>query len=132
GKPAASAGWHFLTGSPDAVKELTREIGYRYTFDRNTNQWAHASAVLVLTADGRISQYWYGVEYDPGDLRLSLVQASNGKIGSFVDHALLYCFEYDPRTGKYSLMIMRIVRLFGVATMLVLITFMLMGSRPRL
>lgn len=131
GKPAAAAGWHFLTGSPEAVQELTREIGYRYTFDRNTNQWAHASALLVLTPDGRISQYWYGVEYDPGDLRLSLVQASNGKIGSVVDHVLLYCYQYDPSTGKYSLMIMRIVRLCGIATVLALCAFMLSGSRRR-
>jgi protein SCO1/2 len=123
-KPVSADGWHFLTGSTDAVAQLTSELGYRYTFDPNTNQWAHASAVVVLTPDGHISQYWYGVEYDPGDLRLSLVQASNGKVGSVVDHALLYCFQYDPRTGKYSLMIMRIVRVFGIATVLCLFAFM--------
>jgi len=131
GRSQASAGWHFLTGTPDAIQKLTHEIGFRYTFDRNTNQWAHASTIVVLTPDGRISQYWNGIEYDPGDLKLSLVQASDGKIGSVVDHVLLYCYQYDPVTGKYSLMIMRIIRTCGILTVLGILTFILTTRKQR-
>jgi len=131
GRPQASSGWHFLTGSREAVERLTDQIGFRYTFDRNTNQWAHASTIMILTPDGKLSQYFNGIEFDPGDLRLSLVQASDGKIGSVIDHVLLYCYEYDPATGKYSLLIMRVVRSFGILTVLGVATFVLTASRKR-
>jgi protein SCO1/2 len=130
-RPGTGPGWHFLTGSADMIQKLTGDIGFRYTFDRNTNQWAHASTILVLTPDGRVSQYWNGVEFDPGDLKLSLMQASNGNVGSIVDHVLLYCFRYDPVSGKYSLAIMRIVRLAGIVTVLSILAFVLAGSRKR-
>jgi protein SCO1/2 len=129
GKVGAADGWHFLTGDTESIKKLTDEIGFRYTYDEPIDQWAHASAILVLTPDGRVSQYFYGIEHDPGDLKYSLIEASGGKIGSFLDHALLFCYRYNPSTGKYSLMIMRVVRLAGVATVLGIIAFMLLAGR---
>jgi protein SCO1/2 len=131
GKPEAASGWHFLTGTPESIRQLTDEIGFRYKYDEISRQWAHTSTILVLTPNGTISQYFYGIEFDPGDLRISLVQASNQKIGSIVDHVLLYCYQYDASTGKYSLAIMRVVRLSAVATMLGIVAFMVFGSRRR-
>jgi protein SCO1/2 len=130
-RPKAAAGWHFFTGSPDAIQKLTTEIGFRYTFDSNTNQWAHASTIIILTPDGRTSQYWNGVEFDSGDLKLSLVQASNGRIGSIVDRVLLYCYHYDPVSGKYSLTIMRVIRIAGLLTVLAIVAFIVTTSRYR-
>src|SRR5262249_15874238 len=130
-RPGAEAGWHFLTGSAEAIRNLTSQVGFRYTFDSNTNQWAHASTMMVLTPEGRVSQYWNGVEFDSGDLKLSLMQASGGKIGSIVDHVLLYCYQYDPVSGKYSLAIMRVVRIAGILTVLSIVGFVLTASRKR-
>ena len=120
----AEAGWHFLTGPAESVNKLAEEIGFRYTYDNGTRQWAHASTIVVLTPDGRISQYFNGIEFQPRDLRLSLVQASSGGIGSIADHVLLYCYQYDATTGKYSLAVMRVVRLCGILTVLALGAFM--------
>jgi protein SCO1/2 len=131
GKPQASAGWHFLTGESDTIQKLADNIGFRYTYDTYTKQWAHTSAILVLTPSGRVSQYFYGIEYDPTDLKLSLVQASNGKIGSIVDHILLYCFQYNPTTGKYSIAIMRVLRTLSAATVLLLVAYMLIGLKHK-
>jgi protein SCO1 len=131
GKPGASAGWHFLTGDPDSVKHLTDNIGFHYTVDPATGQYAHASTLLTLTPEGRLSQYFFGIEYDPGDLKYSLIQASGGKIGSLLEHALLYCYQYDPSTGKYSLAILKLIRLGGVATILGLVVFAARASRQR-
>jgi protein SCO1 len=119
----AEAGWHFLTGPPESVNKLAEEIGFRYTYDNGTRQWAHASTIVVLTPDGRLSQYWNGIEFEPRDLRLSLVQASNGAIGSIVDHVLLYCYQYDATTGRYSLAVMRVVQLCSIVTLLALGAF---------
>src|SRR5215471_6626030 len=110
GKADAAKGWHFLTGSAESIHKLTDEIGFQYTYDSSTKQWAHASTIVVLTPSGRISQYFYGIEYDPGAVKLSLVEASNRKIGSLVDHVLLYCFQYNASSGKYSLAVMRVLR----------------------
>src|SRR5215831_5549782 len=110
GRSGAAAGWHFLTGDPESIRKLSDEIGFRYTYDAYTKQWAHTSGIVVLTPGGVISQYFYGIEFDPSDLRLSLIQSSNKKLGSLTDHVLLYCFQYNPTTGKYSLAIMRIMR----------------------
>jgi len=131
GRPEAAAGWHFLTGSADSIHRLTDEIGFRYMYDSFTGQWAHSSAIVVLTPDGRVAQYLYGIEYDPGALKFSLTRAFNGGIGSLVDHVLLYCFQYDPSTGRYSLAIMRLVRAGGIATVLVLAAFMFTASRRK-
>ena len=129
GKPSAEAGWHFLAGDEESIRRLTDAIGFRYMYDAPIDQWAHASAIVVLTPDGRVSQYFYGIEHDPGDLKYSLIEASGGKIGSFIDHALLFCYRYNPSTGKYSLAIMQVVRLGGVATVLGLLAFIVLGGR---
>jgi protein SCO1/2 len=101
-RPGAESGWHFLTGDEANIKRLTEAVGFRYYYDAKTDQFAHASGIMVLTPDGHISHYFYGVEYAPRDVRLGLVEASAGRIGSPVDQILLYCYHYDPATGKYS------------------------------
>jgi protein SCO1/2 len=131
GKPQAAAGWHFLTGPPESIQKLADSIGFRYTYDTYTKQWAHTSTVVVLTPSGRISQYLYGIEFDPSDLKLSLMQASNGKIGSLVDHVLLYCFQYNPTTGKYSIAIMRVLRATAAATVLLMLAYVLVCWRRK-
>lgn len=123
GRPGAERGWHFLTGDSESIKQLTRAVGFRYQFDPETKQFAHASAIMVLTPTGQLSHYFYGIEYPARDLRLALVEASKNKIGSLVDQVLLYCYQYDPKLGKYSLTIMRALQLAGVTTVLVLTSF---------
>lgn len=122
-------GWHFLTGEEASIRQLTESVGFRYKYDPNTNQFAHASGIMILTPQGRIARYLYGIEYSARDLRLALVEASAGKIGSPVDQVLLYCFHYDPATGKYSLLIMNVVRTLGIATIVVLGGFMIVMFR---
>jgi len=119
-RPGADQGWHFLTGDQAPVEKLAQTVGFRYHFDAASDQFAHASALIVLTPDGRISQYFYGIEYPPGDLRLALVESSAGRIGSPVDQFLLLCYHYDPTTGKYGLVISNVLRLAGSLTVLVL------------
>ncbi|MBA2338868.1 MAG: SCO family protein [Pyrinomonadaceae bacterium] len=110
----AAAGWHFLTGDENSIKRLTEAVGFRYAYDPTTNQFAHASAVMVATPEGRLSHYFYGIEYAPKEIRLGLIEASDNKIGSPVDRLLLYCYHYDPATGKYGARVMNILRLGGV------------------
>lgn len=117
-RAGAEQGWHFLVGKQDAIDALTKAAGFQYQYDAKTKQFAHATAILILTPEGRIAQYYYGVEYPPKDLRLGLVEAGKGKIGNLVDQLLLYCYHYDPEQGKYSATILRVLRLAGVATML--------------
>ena len=131
GKPQAARGWHFLTGNEKSIHKLAEEIGFRYTYDTYTKQWAHASGIVLLTPAGVISQYFYGIEFDPADLRLSLIQASNQKLGSLTDHILLYCFQYNPTTGKYSIAIMRVLRTLAVATVLLIAGFIFIESRRK-
>jgi protein SCO1/2 len=119
-RPGAENGWHFLTGPQESITALTNAAGFQYQFDDKTGQFAHATAIMVLTPEGKIAQYYYGVDYAPRDLRLGLVQASNHKIGNVVDQVLLYCYHYDPNTGKYGAIITRILRLSGLATILIL------------
>jgi protein SCO1 len=116
GCPGAAAGWHFLTGDEPEIKQLAAAVGFRYAYDPDSRQFAHASAIFVLTPEGKISRYFYGIEYPPRDLRLGLVEASEGRIGSPVDQLLLFCYHYDPQTGKYGLLIARIVRAAGILT----------------
>jgi len=116
----SQAGWHFLTGNEPEIRQLARAAGFRYAYDPRTKQYAHASAIMVLTPSGRLSRYFYGIEYAPRDLRLGLVEASENKIGSPVDQLLLYCYHYDPATGKYSAVVMNLMRLAGAVTLLVL------------
>lgn len=129
GRPGAAAGWHFLTGSADSVARLTEAVGFRYAYDERRDEFAHASGILVLTPAGRISRYFYDVAYPARDLRLGLVEASAGKIGSPVDQVLLFCFHYDPTVGKYGPAVMRFVRIGGVLTLLGVIAFVLLMFR---
>jgi protein SCO1/2 len=114
-------GWHFLTGTEPQIKQLAQAVGFRYAYDPKSKQFAHASAIMVLTPAGRLSRYFYGIEYPPRDLRLGLVEASENKIGTPVDQLLLYCYHYDPSTGKYSAIVMNIVRLAGALTLLIFV-----------
>jgi protein SCO1/2 len=124
GRANAAAGWHFLTGEPDSINALTNAIGFQYQYDAKTNQYAHATAIMVLTPQGRISRYFYGVDFPPKDLRMGLVEASQGKIGNTVDAVLLFCYHYDPETGKYGAMVANILRLAAAATILIMGTFL--------
>ena len=120
GRPGATEGWHFLTGDEPEIKKLANAVGFRYAYDAQSKQFAHASAIMILTPEGRISRYLYGIQYSARDLRLGLVEASQGKIGTPVDQILLFCYHYDPATGKYSLLISRILKAAGVFTILVI------------
>jgi protein SCO1 len=123
GRPHAEEGWHFLTGDEDSIKKLTDTVGFHYAWDPKWKQYAHASGIMVLTPEGKVSKYFYGVEYSARDLRLALTEAGGGKIGSPSDVILLYCFHYDPATGKYSLIVTRFVQLAALLTMGALGTF---------
>ena len=116
GRPAGANGWHFLTGEQPAIDALASSVGFRYVFDKSSQQYVHASALMVLTPDGRVSKYFYGIDYPPKDLRLGLIEASGGKIGTPVDQVLLYCYHYDPHSGKYSMVVMNVLRLAGLLT----------------
>ncbi len=116
-REGAAAGWHFLTGSEASIQTLAKACGFRYQWDEKAKQFAHASGIMVLTPDGHLSRYFYGVEYPPKDLRLGLVEAADGKIGNVVDQVLLYCFHYDPATGKYGATVIAILRLAAVLTL---------------
>jgi cytochrome c oxidase subunit II len=118
GRAGAAAGWHFLTGDPKPIDALTRAVGFRYAYDPMLNQYAHASGVVILTPKGRVARYFYGIEYAPRDLRFGLIEAAEERIGSPVDQVLLLCYQYDPKTGKYSAAVMKSLRLGGVVTLI--------------
>jgi protein SCO1/2 len=128
-RPGASAGWHFLTGGEGSIERVTKAAGFRYRYDESTGQFAHAAAIYVATPGGKLSRYFYGIEYGPRDLRLAMVEASEGRIGSIVDQILLFCFHYDPKMGRYSAAILSIVRFGGVAAVLILSTFLIVMWR---
>jgi protein SCO1/2 len=118
GRPGGAAGWHFLTGEEQQIRQLANATGFRYAYDPDSKQFAHASAIMLLTPEGKISRYFYGIQFPSRDLRLGLVEASAGKIGSPVDQVLLFCYHYDPSTGKYGLLISRLIQAAGAATVL--------------
>jgi protein SCO1/2 len=120
GRAGAADGFHFLTGEPAAVQQLMAAMGFRYAWDAKSKQYIHAAGILVATPEGRISRVLYGIEFAPRDLRLALVEASQRKIATPVDQVLLYCFHYDPATGRYSTMVMNVLRLAAAATVLML------------
>jgi protein SCO1/2 len=128
-RPGAAAGWHFLVGDEPSIAALTQAIGFRYAWDEASKQYAHASGIVVLTPAGRISHYFFGVEFAPRDLRLALVEASGEHIGSLVDQLLLFCFHYDPATGRYSRLALNAVRAGGVLTLAVLVAFVVLMLR---
>jgi protein SCO1 len=135
GDPDAEQGWHFLTGNPDSITKLANAVGFHYKWDPHTNQFNHATAIMVATPKGKLSKYFYGVVYSPRDLRLGLIQASNNKIGTAVDAILLYCCRYNVSTGKYDVLVSRVLAIAGVLTIIVMGSFLLLlakykGHRP--
>ena len=128
-RAGAAQGWHFLTGKKDQIDALAQAVGFRYAWDPEIQQFAHASGIMLITPAGHVAQYYYGIEYAPRDIQLGLVEASKGKIGSVADQVLLYCFHYDPRQGRYGAAIFNILRLSALATILALGGFMLIMFR---
>jgi protein SCO1/2 len=124
-----AAGWHFLTGDEAAIRQVTSAAGFTYTWDEASGQFAHVSGLLTTTPDGRLSRYFYGVEYSPRELRLALAESGEGKIGSVVEELLLYCFQYDPTSGQYGLVVMNLVRLGGALTLALILGFVLFMRR---
>lgn len=118
GRAGADKGWHFLTGDTPAIEALTKAVGFRYVWDPKIQQYAHASGIMVLTPQGRLAQYFYGIEYAPKDLKLALVESSEGKLGTVVDQLVLYCYHYDPATGKYGAVVTNMLRLGAALTLL--------------
>lgn len=118
GRVGAAVGWHFLTGEPEAIARLADIVGFGYIYDVQADQFAHASGIMVATPEGKLARYFYGLEYAPWEVRLSLVEAAARRIGSPVDQLLLLCYHYDPQTGQYSLMIRNVLRVAGVITVL--------------
>jgi protein SCO1/2 len=129
GRPNSANGWHFLTGDEANIKALTDAAGYHFKFDPETGQFAHASGIMIATPEGRLSHYFYGVEYAPRDVRLGLIEASENKIGTPVDQILLFCYHYDPATGKYGAVAMNMVRFAGAGFVLIGGTFLLIVLR---
>ncbi len=129
GRRETASGWHFLTGSQESIDALTKAANFRYSFDTRINIFAHASGIMLLTPDGRISRYFYGVEYPSRDVRLGLVDASAGKIGTPIDHLLLFCFEYNPESARYSATILKIIRLGGLLTIVTIVAAILIFRR---
>ncbi len=123
-RTGAAAGWHFLSGSAESVSKLADTVGFRYVYDPRSDQFAHASGIMVATSGGRLSRYFYGIDYPPNDLRLALVESNQGRIGTLADRVLLLCFHYDPQTGRYGLAIDRVLRTLGVVTVLALGSFL--------
>jgi protein SCO1/2 len=130
-RPGAERGWHFLTGDEESIRKLTEAVGFRYAWDERSQQFAHAAGIVLLTPQGQIARYFYGVEFSPRDLRFGLIEASQGRIGSPVDKLLLYCFHYDPLTGRYSAWVLNAIRAGGVLTLFALGLFFLFGSGRR-
>jgi protein SCO1/2 len=129
GRPGTAHGWHFLTGAQPSIARLTDAVGFRYAYDERTDQFAHAAAIMILTPEGRVSRYFYGIEYAPRDLRLGLVEASAHRIGTVVDQALLLCYHYDPTAGTYGLVVMNLVRAGGVVTLVLIGGFLAVAFR---
>ncbi len=125
----AAAGWHFLTADEASIRRLTSAAGFTYQWDESTGQFAHVSGLLTLTPEGRLARYFYGVEYSPRELRLALVESSQGRIGSKVEELLLYCFHYDPTTGRYGWAVMSLVRLGGALTVALVLGFVVFMRR---
>ncbi|PIR21546.1 MAG: hypothetical protein COV45_02030 [Deltaproteobacteria bacterium CG11_big_fil_rev_8_21_14_0_20_47_16] len=117
GRPQTADGWHFLVGDDKTIHALAQQVGYAYYYDKDEQQYAHGSAIFVLTPDGTLSRYLFGVTFEPRDMRLALLEASSGKIGNIVDHILLYCYRYDPKSRKYSLLATRMMKVAAGATL---------------
>lgn len=125
-RAGAGNGWHFLTGDPASIAQLTEAVGFHYRYDEATKQFAHASAIMLTTPQGKLSRYFYGIDYPARDLRLGLIESSANKIGSPVDQLLLYCYHYDPATGKYGAPVMKVMRIAGVMTIVGIVAMLLL------
>jgi protein SCO1/2 len=128
-RPTAASGVHFLTGTEAAIARVAAAAGFRYAWDEPTEQYAHPAGIIVVTPDGRPARYLFGLEYSPRDLRFALLEASEGRVGSKVDALLLYCFHYDPMTGRYGVVVMQVLRIAGVATVLAIAGFIVVMTR---
>ncbi|HEY0554499.1 MAG TPA: SCO family protein [Thermoanaerobaculia bacterium] len=129
GRPGTAGGWHFLTGPQSSIHLLANAVGFQYVYDPKLQQFAHAAGLVLLTPGGKVSRYFFGIEYPPRDLRLGLVEASGDKIGGLVDQVLLYCFHYDPAIGRYSSVTLNIVRAAALAFVLGLVLFIVLLRR---
>jgi protein SCO1 len=129
GRPQTAGGWHFLTGTQESIARLTDAVGFRYELDKEIGQFAHGAAVEVITPKGTIAKYFYGIEFSPRDLRLGLVEASDERIGSVIDDVLLFCYHYDPASGKYGPAVLRMVRVAGAATIAAFAIFLTLSLR---
>lgn len=129
GRPDTANGWHFLTGPQESIARLTGAVGFKYAFDENIQQFAHGAAIEVLTPEGLIARYFYGIDFSPRDLRFGLVEASSGHLGTVVDDVLLFCYHYDPATGKYGASVLALVRIAGIAFILALAIFLTVNLR---
>ncbi|HTE89366.1 MAG TPA: hypothetical protein VK639_10450, partial [Terriglobales bacterium] len=129
GRAGAADGWHFLTGDEIAIARLAHSVGYRFAYDPQTRQFAHPSTIIVLTPQGKIARYFPGIEFPPRDVRLALIEASQDRVGSLADELFLLCFHYNPVTGKYGLLITRILQIAGLGSALVLATFIVLSVR---
>jgi protein SCO1/2 len=118
GRLGAEKGWHFLTGKQESIDAITQAAGFSYEWDEKSNQFAHASAIMIVNPDGKLSRYFYGIDYSPKDVKFGLIESADNKIGSVADKLLLYCFHYDPSTGKYGFAILNGLRLTAIATLL--------------
>ena len=125
----AAHGFHFLTGSEASIKALTAAAGFNYAWDEQTQQFAHASGFVVATPAGKLSRYFFGIEYAPRDIKFALIESSAGRVGSLIDQVLLYCYHYDPKTGSYSFVAMKAVQLGGAFTLLALVGFVVVAIR---
>jgi protein SCO1 len=128
-RPGADQGWHFLTGTQESITAVTQAVGFHYVWDEKTSQFAHGSAIMIVTPEGKLHRYFYGIEYAPREVQFGVMEAAQEKIGNVVDQMILYCYHYDPTTGKYGLVAMRLVRAGGVLTVLLLGVFMAVSFR---
>jgi protein SCO1/2 len=128
-RPGAASGWHFLTGDQASIHQLTQSVGFRYNYDARTGEFGHATGIVLLTPDGKTSRYFYGIDFSPRDLRLGLVEAAANQIGSPIDQLLLFCYHYDPTTGKYTPLVTNIMRLAGGATVMAIGGFIILMLR---
>jgi protein SCO1/2 len=129
GRPSAAGGWHFLTGDEADIHKLTEAVGFRYHYDQQTGEFAHATGIMLLTPAGKVSRYYYGIDFSPRDLRLGLIEAADAQIGTPIDQLLLFCFHYNPVTGKYGLLVSNLIRGAGVLTVLLIAGFVIVMLR---
>ena len=120
GRAGAEKGWHFLTGTQESIEKATAAAGFSFKWDEKSGQFAHAAGVMIATPEGKLSRYLYGIDYSPKDIKFGIMESNEGKVGTAAEQLLLYCYHYDPSTGKYGLAILRVMRVGGVLTLAVM------------